>query len=854
MFYASADKSASPLPRCLTSLCGLMIALMLLGFCALALAAPPPVGQIPITVAAPAGPPPLGAPVVTSVPFAKGQLKEARGLAVIDPAGKAASAQFEPTMRWPDGSIRWLELIFEAQAGPGKYYLTRGKTPPGKDLLKEAGGQLLIDTGSISFALNGNGSAQPETVSATDAQGKTVPLMTGGDIADLVMTRSDGKVFKSSLDMGMRKIFIEERGPVRASVRLEGICRAEEGEGLFNYIVRWQAYAGRPEISLTVTWINATDKRAEKIRDLRVVFPYQFPPDRLIFGAQTGVYDGPWVKDWPVYILQEDQNQYWARATGPSQQAVNLATGGANGEHFPGWLYLTQQKTNNSLGVFVPNFWQEYPNEIQVKDGEMSVGLWPERAAQHLLGSKPLLTFPAPDAPRGGDILPHPYLAFMDADSKCMNVPQGVAKTQDIIISPWAGQNAAYTPFEKKCWLGSLRPVRGFVDPRQVAMSGAVGLLWPRDTKNFPEVEKLYDEAFNWFDRQVKDYNCYGKFDYGDYRYMIPSTDYIVQSRRTGGLGEMAREGYWHNNERDPLRGVLLYYLRTGDPRAWELCQAAARHTLDVDLRHYPYFGLFTHSYGHCYVPTAEAGAPDHSWLLGPLEWAGVSGDPVAWQWLKPCGDYLAGRQIDFTNSDDRSTAMLLHMLCQFYFYTGDRKYLAAAQLPAEALLSKQKENGVFPVYFSDPNSVEGATEHCAIALADYYQATGDKRLLEPLKKAVLWTFTINTPFDSSEAPLGMYALATLGEATGDPMYADIARKAYQQFYQAQNHSPDSVGRGDSWAEWKINNPSLAEATGRPPQLIGQSRPLQPGEILGYTPGAMVTIARQEKLAYPEGN
>jgi len=33
---------------------------------------------------------------------------------------------------------------------------------------------------------------------------------------------------------------------------------------------------------------------------------------------------------------------------------------------------------------------EEYPNEIELRDGRLSVGLWPERAMKHLL-SKPIL-------------------------------------------------------------------------------------------------------------------------------------------------------------------------------------------------------------------------------------------------------------------------------------------------------------------------------------------------------------------------------------------------------------------------------------------------------------------------------
>jgi len=72
----------------------------------------------------------------------------------------------------------------------------------------------------------------------------------------------------------------------------------------------------------------------------------------------------------------------------PDGRVQNLASGGCNGERCPGWLYASNNE--RGFGVWVPNFWQEYPNELALRQGELSVGLWPERATSHLL-SKPLL-------------------------------------------------------------------------------------------------------------------------------------------------------------------------------------------------------------------------------------------------------------------------------------------------------------------------------------------------------------------------------------------------------------------------------------------------------------------------------
>src|SRR5512146_3522156 len=76
-----------------------------------------------IHVKGPVGGPPLGAPVETSVPFARGKLRDFGNWGVYSPAGKAVLAQMGAGMKWPDWSVRWLSVVFEAEAGEGGYVL-----------------------------------------------------------------------------------------------------------------------------------------------------------------------------------------------------------------------------------------------------------------------------------------------------------------------------------------------------------------------------------------------------------------------------------------------------------------------------------------------------------------------------------------------------------------------------------------------------------------------------------------------------------------------------------------------------------------------------------------------------------
>jgi hypothetical protein len=807
-----------------------------------------PDGSIVIEVPEPAGPAPFGAPVEVSIPFHTGRLRSAAGLSVRSADGKAVLAQFQSGHNWPDGSIRWLLVLFEAAAGPGEYTLQAGESPAASDLLSDEKDGVLINTLSIGVRLLNSGPAWIQTLSAPCPDGSMKSLSREPAAADLVLLRHDGTEFRASLDGTSRKLTVEERGPLRVSVRVEGECRSSAGEGLFQYVLRCTAYRSRPDLHLEVTWINATSRLSEQLKDIRLTLSFGFSPDRLIAGCESGVYDGPFLKDWPTFILQEDYNWYWAKAQNPDGRLQHLSSGGCNGERAHGWLYV--RDAQHSMALWVPRFWEEYPNELHVHDGELSVGLWPQRATAHLL-SKPLL----PANPQGEPysmtdyrpILPHPYWAFLDAERKCLDIPQGMAKTQQVLLSAWAGNDEGPT-FEARWWGKALVPVRGRLDPIYVSRTMALGWIAPRGASGSPELEGLFDASYGWANRHIDFMKCYGKFDYGDFKYFTAATDYLcTPDTKWGYLGEMPREGYWQNNEGDQLLGLILYYFRTGDPVAWQRCQIVARHLLDVDMRHFPYFGLYTHSYGHCYVVTAKAGEPDHSWLLGLLMWAGISGDPRIQDWMSQCGDYMSQLKENIIGRDARTASVQLHMMCQFYRDTGRPTFLAAAEGAADILIKYQNADGSWPAYLGNPErrSVLGFADHAVMALADFYALTGAERCLGPLKKGCEYVVSpggIENSMDVS--PLSIYGLALLSERTGEPNFARAAVKGLEKLRATQDLANDPYGRGDTWAQWGVNNPTGAKATRRPPQFLNQTRPVTLGFILSYGQPALAMAAR----------
>jgi hypothetical protein len=83
-----------------------------------------------------------------------------------------------------------------------------------------------------------------------------------------------------------------------------------------------------------------------------------------------------------------------------------------------------------------------------------------------------------------------------------------------------------------------------------------------------------------------------------------------------------------------------------------------------------------------------------------------------------------------------------------------------------------------------------------------------------------------------------------MAQMTGKARYLEIAKSCLRKLREKQNQSPDPEIRGDLWAEWGVNNAAISKVTGRPPQFLGQTRPLSPACLLAYSQPCLNAIAK----------
>ncbi len=198
--------------------------------------------SIKMTVSEPAGVKRAGDPVTGGIPFKKGQVKTVAELALFDGSGKPVPAQFSKLAGYDDGSVQWALVDFLADlpaGGKAEFVVKSGKAgAPAKPLaIKEADGLVTVDTGAARFTMN-TGKTNFELLETVEFGGRKIA---GPGALELV--EAAGTAFKAGKPT---KVTWEYRGPLRATLRVDGANRNADGKEFIYYTVRLTFWAGSP--------------------------------------------------------------------------------------------------------------------------------------------------------------------------------------------------------------------------------------------------------------------------------------------------------------------------------------------------------------------------------------------------------------------------------------------------------------------------------------------------------------------------------------------------------------------------------------------------------------------------------
>jgi hypothetical protein len=161
--------------------------------------------------------PPLESGVSWGVPWPRGAVSKLETFS-LTAGGAALPLQQWPLAYWPDGSIKWTGFATVAQTAAA-FRLVPGTpvAPPSPIKLTESATAVDIDTGKIQARIPKSGAAFINSITM-DGRALAGP-------ARLVCMLEGGASFTSNI----QKVTVEQSGPVRATLKIEGVHKSESG-------------------------------------------------------------------------------------------------------------------------------------------------------------------------------------------------------------------------------------------------------------------------------------------------------------------------------------------------------------------------------------------------------------------------------------------------------------------------------------------------------------------------------------------------------------------------------------------------------------------------------------------------
>lgn len=639
-------------------------------------------------------------PVSGGVPFAMGLLTAPDRVHLVGPNGEVVPCQTRALSRWPDGSVRWLLVHFQANVGAqatATYFLELTAAPmvhPEPNLVLAVNGEVKIDTGSLSARIRRRPFALLDEVRLGD-----LLLCQGG--ADLVV-EAGGETYRASLDPSVEWEVLES-GPLRAAVRIAGRHLSSAGRRCLDFSVVVRAFAGLPWLELDYTFTNREEAAQLSIDHIRMEFP-------LALGAGAsglcGAYEDMYQTAQPFTIVQDRPGHMHGifrtarieTAEGelidgprPGWQDVTPA---AHREHWE-WIEMTPWQAKGWVDVSLPEggvtfvvreFAQMHPKRLKVDRTGITLDLWPREAG--------------------------PFTLY-----------QGQARTHTVLLA--AHEEHGVSARANRVAAAYEAPLVPLPTP-QWQETRVFGDLFPFRPEQYPGMEAaLRDEFYSWYMGS----QCFGMMDYGDYMQV------------TSG----PRAGFMGNNEHDTIQGLLLQYVRTGELDYLTSGGAYARHVIDVDVIHHSTHshevgGVRAHGQGHLLYEKATTLVGEvltsvdtgHQWVEGLLSYYALSGDERALQAARGIGDCLV-RLIDLgwtrPEPGPRNSGWPLIALTALYEFTGETRYLEGCRRIVSSVAAAQRPEGYWTIMLGfAPAFCPWQNTVLLTGLGRFHQLTGDSQ------------------------------------------------------------------------------------------------------------------------------
>lgn len=566
---------------------------------------------------------PAASPGTTwGVPWPQGRHPRGTAFALRDANGSAVPVQSWPLASWPDGSLKWTAHAIGAGAGSTAELRLSPGTPAAPDhvvSVTETTDAIEIDTGVIRCRVATFGRSLIQSIT----RGGTVIARDGQLVCqrqDRAEPGPDGTLQVEAFTGDIGTVTVEQAGPIRAVVKIEGRHANTYGRAWLPFVLRLYFHSGGDAIRMMHTIIYDGDENHDFIRGLGIRFSIpmqdQLHDRHVRFGGEaqglfgeavrglTGLRRNPGAAvtsaqvageptpavdtfprnvasrlhlipafgDWTLFQPTADSFEIRKRT-----DANHVWLRSAHGNRAAGMGYVGGPSGGAAFGI--RNFWQSHPAQLDIRGAtgdaaEVTLWVW------------------APDAPvmdmrfyhdgMGQDTYAEQIegleITYEDYEPG-FERPQGVARTSELYF--WA---LPATPSrERLTQLAEVvrTPPVLACEPAHLNAVGVFGGIWNLPDRSTParaEIEDQLDWYFDFYRQEADRRRWYGYWNFGDVMHSYDS-DRHEWKYDVGGFA-------WDNSELSTDIWLWYYYLRTGRADVFRFAEAMTRHTGEVDVHH----------------------------------------------------------------------------------------------------------------------------------------------------------------------------------------------------------------------------------------------------------------------------
>jgi hypothetical protein len=592
--------------------------------------------------------------VTWGIPWERGKLKPDQPFAVTTASGEAVPVQSWATARWPDGSLKWSAHAIAGETGRSEKLVLAPAQPAAPKTpvsVKETNESVEIDTGTNTFVIQKSRPSILESaysIKKPDFQRARLVA-----IREDRSQQSDGVTRRETFTGQVDRCTVEQSGPVRAVVKLEGKHVADDAKGAaaaaapagekrswLPFVVRLYFTAGSSAVRIMHSFVFDGDADKDYIAGLGLRFDVPMnsaplhdrhvrfvgdaganglwaegirnltglrrDPGRAVTQAQLDGKPTPPLNEWPENVSKRLElipawSDYTLLQNSADSFEIRKRTAGegvcwihaANGHRAAGTGYIGSPQGGVAFGL--RDFWQRHPTQLDVRGAtsdtaEVTIWMWsPDSPAMDLRFYHGTMGMET-----HAQQLEGLEITYEDYEPGFATAT-GIARSSEIFLHalPATPERQRLVDLAKSVQTPPLLACSPEHIKSTEVFGGAIWNLPDRSSPEKKKIEDLLDWYFAFYQKEVEQRHWYGFWDYGDVRHTY-DRDRHEWRYDVGGFA-------WDNSELSPDLWLYYAYLRSGRGEIFRFAEAMTRHTGEVDVYHLGRFaGLGTrHGVNH---------------------------------------------------------------------------------------------------------------------------------------------------------------------------------------------------------------------------------------------------------------